>query len=355
MLKQQVNGDPNTVFILGHDVLGQANGTSNPKYLLYDGHGSVRQLADSAGTVTANYAYDAYGNAHGFNPADAATSMLYTGEMYDSSAAMYYLRARYYDPLNGRFNRMDPFAGNNRDPQSLHKYLYAHCNPINGIDPSGEFFVSLISFMWVQAKTLYMRSQSAVTTWKQYTIAKKLMTVAGVSYVISTAIVNYLSGAAELELDFPKCSILPKRKIWPKVTLGLTTDRRYFTVDAEKSGESVDSMSGMMGTGGGRLHGKLDLETGTITGNIGANLALQVFPFNSEIKSPVKAKFEGKIEGPPVEAIVGISISFGSPIKAGNWLTTGISTGFSLLKINRSGISLLWGQPWDPIEELTGD
>ncbi len=35
---------------------------------------------------------------------------------------------------------MDPFAGNNQDPQSLHKYLYAHCNPINGMDPSGQFF-----------------------------------------------------------------------------------------------------------------------------------------------------------------------------------------------------------------------
>lgn len=51
---------------------------------------------------------------------------------------MYYLRARYYDPLNGRFNQLDPYAGNNQDPQSLHKYLYCHANPVNGIDPSGE-------------------------------------------------------------------------------------------------------------------------------------------------------------------------------------------------------------------------
>ena len=37
-----------TVYILGHDVLAQATGTSNPQYLLYDGHGSVRQLADNS-------------------------------------------------------------------------------------------------------------------------------------------------------------------------------------------------------------------------------------------------------------------------------------------------------------------
>jgi len=52
---------------------------------------------------------------------------------------MYYLRARYYNPQNGRFNRIDPFSGNYSDPQSLHKYLYCHANPINAIDPSGNF------------------------------------------------------------------------------------------------------------------------------------------------------------------------------------------------------------------------
>jgi hypothetical protein len=33
---------------------------------------------------------------------------------------------------------MDSFAGNNEDPQSLHKYLYANCDPVNGIDPTGQ-------------------------------------------------------------------------------------------------------------------------------------------------------------------------------------------------------------------------
>jgi len=65
--------------------------------------------------------------------------LLYTGEFYDSHSGFYYNRARWYNPSVGRFNRLDPFAGSNRDPQSLHKYLYAHCDPINGMDPSGQF------------------------------------------------------------------------------------------------------------------------------------------------------------------------------------------------------------------------
>ena len=31
---------------------------------------------------------------------------------------------------NGRFNRLDPFAGNMQDPQSLHKYTDVHGDPI---------------------------------------------------------------------------------------------------------------------------------------------------------------------------------------------------------------------------------
>ncbi len=49
-----------------------------------------------------------------------------------------FLFARNYDPSIGRFSTLDPFAGNPNDPQSLHKYTYAHDNPIMGIDPSGE-------------------------------------------------------------------------------------------------------------------------------------------------------------------------------------------------------------------------
>ena len=93
---------------------------------------------------------DAYGNLINrkdngmlFTVADARTSILYSGEQTDANG-MQYLRARYYDPSNGRFNRLDPFAGNASDPQSLHKYLYAHANPVMNVDPSGLF--SIVSF-----------------------------------------------------------------------------------------------------------------------------------------------------------------------------------------------------------------
>jgi RHS repeat-associated protein len=96
-------------------------------------------LIDFAGAIAELYAFDAYGNAIGFDPSVALTEFLYSGEQFDSKIGQQYLRQRYYDPATGRFNRLDPFFGNLTDPQSLHKYLYTHADPVNGIDPSGKF------------------------------------------------------------------------------------------------------------------------------------------------------------------------------------------------------------------------
>ncbi|MFO0946001.1 MAG: RHS repeat-associated core domain-containing protein [Planctomycetota bacterium] len=111
-------------------------------YLLYDGHGSTRALTDLTGDLVANqtYAYDAFGNAIDM-PSQPLTTLLYSGEQTDPTGFQY-LRARYYDPTRGVFLSLDPFAGNNDDPLSLHKYAYAGIDPIGNSDPSGRFTVA---------------------------------------------------------------------------------------------------------------------------------------------------------------------------------------------------------------------
>ncbi len=46
---------------------------------------------------------------------------------------MYYLRARYHNPLTGRFLSVDSQAG-----QGQRRYQYASADPVNGMDPSGN-------------------------------------------------------------------------------------------------------------------------------------------------------------------------------------------------------------------------
>lgn len=131
-------------YTLGLDVVSQTTIdldtlTATTHHFLYDAHGSTRALTnDSDGLVTQTYDFDAYGVAITFDASAALTSLLYSGEQSDANTGWQYLRARYYDPASGRFNRLDPFAGTTRNPQSLHKYGYVHGNPINNIDPSGN-------------------------------------------------------------------------------------------------------------------------------------------------------------------------------------------------------------------------
>jgi RHS repeat-associated protein len=109
-------------------------------------------------TVSDNFSYDGYGMMLGGNPTPASpatTKLLYAGEQFDPSLGHYYLRARYYNPNNGRFSQMDSYEGSPSDPQSLHKYLYCHANPVNGIDPSGQFFTYMCQMAtWLTQKIL---------------------------------------------------------------------------------------------------------------------------------------------------------------------------------------------------------
>jgi RHS repeat-associated protein len=137
-------GDVTKSFTIGHDVHVQWDEANGTVTLITDGHGSTRFTVDAAAGVVQRYDYDAYGNLlnSAFTP---ITDLLYCGEFFDATTGLQYLRARYYNPNTGRFNRQDTFRGRQSDPQSLHKYLYCHAGPIMGVDPSG--MVTLAGFV----------------------------------------------------------------------------------------------------------------------------------------------------------------------------------------------------------------
>jgi len=62
--------------------------------------------------------------------------------MLDLERGCYYLWARYYDPKVGRFISEDTYKGAVDNPLTLNRYTYVHNNPINNIDPTGNYCVS---------------------------------------------------------------------------------------------------------------------------------------------------------------------------------------------------------------------
>jgi len=61
----------------------------------------------------------------------------FTGEMSDASG-LTHLRARYYNPADGRFQSRDTWGGDYNRPLSLNRWMYVEGNPVNKIDPSGN-------------------------------------------------------------------------------------------------------------------------------------------------------------------------------------------------------------------------
>lgn len=97
-----------------------------------DGLGSIVSITDRNRAVVQSYEYDNYGMVR---PSTSfRNSYTYTGREWDKETGLYYYRARYYDPMEGRFIQKDPlsFAGGD-----INLYGYVQSNPINYTDPSG--------------------------------------------------------------------------------------------------------------------------------------------------------------------------------------------------------------------------
>ena len=124
------------VYTYGLSLISQRVPGISTNFFGFDGHGSTRFLTDSGANIANVFAYDAYGTLIASN-STPQTAYLYCCEQFDTDLAFYYLRARYMAPNTGRFWTMDTDEGDQADPLSLHKYLYAEDDPVDHLDPSG--------------------------------------------------------------------------------------------------------------------------------------------------------------------------------------------------------------------------
>ena len=92
---------------------------------------STGWITGADGKIENGYEYDSFGNLLR-NSATVPNRILYGGQQYDSETGQYYLRARYYNPVVGRFLQEDPYHGD-----GLNLYAYCSNNPVTYYDPSG--------------------------------------------------------------------------------------------------------------------------------------------------------------------------------------------------------------------------
>jgi RHS repeat-associated protein len=95
---------------------------------------SMLGLSGHEGSVLNTQTYSPFGS--GLSQTGTSTNALqYTGREVDGETGFYYYRARYYDPITGRFVSEDPIGFDSGD---VNFYAYVGNNPVNANDPSGE-------------------------------------------------------------------------------------------------------------------------------------------------------------------------------------------------------------------------
>jgi RHS repeat-associated protein len=132
----QVLSDGTTDYLYGNGRIAQVN--TSTEYFLADALGSVRQMTNSTGDYVYAQSYDPYGVVT-YTAGTSRTEFGFTGEQYGDSTQLLFLRARYYNPADGRFQSRDTWAGDVNRPLSLNRWMYVEGNPVNLTDPSGYF------------------------------------------------------------------------------------------------------------------------------------------------------------------------------------------------------------------------
>ncbi len=126
-------------------------------YVHNDHLGSPTLLTNASSTIVETTDYQPYGGVRfDVNSVNSNSQRKFIGEHYDADTAFSYLNARYYDGSRGQFLSEDPtflaigspqlerVTGKKieailSDPQSFNSYGYAGNNPINKLDPTGQY------------------------------------------------------------------------------------------------------------------------------------------------------------------------------------------------------------------------
>jgi len=148
-------------------------------FYLHDRLGSVRQLVNTSGNVVNTYTYDPWGNAFPSETSETVDNDIeFANYQWDDTVGMYYLNARWYDPVILRFTGRDPVRGDFREPLTLHPYLYCMNNSVNCVDPEGKMVLGCL--------LLGASAASGRVAWSAYQAGSANMAIAALVMAIGS-------------------------------------------------------------------------------------------------------------------------------------------------------------------------
>ncbi len=190
--------------------------------------GSITHV-EQAGEILNRYEYDAWGNPTTCEE-KVENRFQFTGQQFDPVSQQYYLRARYYNPVIGRFTQEDTYY-----EDGLNLYAYCRNNPVYYVDPSGNLCKSGVERIANQIESRqatrdeykilssYIREKlyrnEALTDFERRTAEK---------YGIRSEGGTPSYGAYSTKIDF-KVTVVEKQEL-PSWLIGTFKDGQYRTV-----------------------------------------------------------------------------------------------------------------------------
>jgi RHS repeat-associated protein len=106
------------------------------RWIWQDPLGTSVYITDEGGLAIHARAFDPFGGV-AVERTTEPTERTFAGHPFESGSGLYYMKARWYDPITGRFQSVDPVVRDMSVPQSMNGYSYVENNPVNMIDPTG--------------------------------------------------------------------------------------------------------------------------------------------------------------------------------------------------------------------------
>jgi RHS repeat-associated protein len=167
-----------------------SGGTATNFFYTRDHLGSIRELTDGTGAVQARYGYDPYGQRTKLS-GSADTELGFTGYFYHSISDLNLSPTRAYNAKVGRWISRDVSG----ESSGLNLYAYCGDDPVNNVDPDGQFAIPLRSLfsLFVRAAPVEADAGAAILG---VALAPELFAAAA---AIGTALL--IASVAELGVD----------------------------------------------------------------------------------------------------------------------------------------------------------
>jgi RHS repeat-associated protein len=120
------------------------DGTGTTVWNLFDGLGSVVGTVNASGTIASARKYDVYGSVRQLTGSSGTRHKFVGGLGHPSEdeTGLVYMRARWMDPVLGRFASEDPAQ------HGVNWFCYASNDPVNGFDFTGKVTQKELRFRW---------------------------------------------------------------------------------------------------------------------------------------------------------------------------------------------------------------